>query len=336
MYRLALLGLLAGAAHAQSRVQVAPQEAASHRLSDSTISVPIPGISGEVAFEIRVNQLGEVVDARTLYGRNEYVEAAEKAVRSWQFRPFLRGGEPVEAITRVGVVVKAAPFEPTVHNIFPEVQDWSTVRFKLARTSCFGACPAYELEIQGDGIVTYTGRRDVAVTGTHRGSVSRELIESLMTGFREADFFSLNPRYALTTTDGSTYTISISVDGQQHTVEDYFGLEAGMPPMVETLERAIDWYAGADKWTRGNADTVPALRAEDFDFRSREAGRILAHAARRGNADAVRALIQSGAPLEVPDTVGIGFAGALTPLQGASRNPDPEVKRLLTEAGASN
>jgi hypothetical protein len=330
-----VLFAFAGTILAQAPVRVDDVEAKAHEIPPvSIIRVPKPEGPSSFPFEVRVNHVGQVVDVKPVSGgREEYFEAAEKLVRSRRYKPFLRDGQPVEVIAWAWVFVLPEEIQPKVRVPFPEVQDWTTVRFKLIRTGCFGSCPDYELELRGDGVVTYTGRRDVAVTGIHKGSITRELLESLMTGFREGDFFSLNPKYALDETDGPTYTTSLAIDGQEHTVVDYYGLEAGMPWRLDELERAIDWYSRADKWIRGNIDTVPGLRAEGFDFKSQEAGRVLAHVARTGDAEVVRALIQAGAPLDVPDTVGL--FGGLTPLQGATRNPDPEVKRLLSEAGAS-
>jgi hypothetical protein len=39
----------------------------------------------------------------------------------------------------------------------PPVKDWDSVRITLTRGSCFGGCPAYEVEIRGSGLVVYYG-----------------------------------------------------------------------------------------------------------------------------------------------------------------------------------
>ena len=246
-------------------------------------------LARQIECQVEVDIRGQVVRAKASAVSQRFADLAEAELLKRTYRPFLRDEKPVEVSFRVWV--RVLPLERPVRDRrpFPEVKDWNSVRFKLIRTGCFGSCPSYEVEVQGDGTVNYTGRRDVAVQGTHRGSVSREAVESLMTGFRERGFFSLDSEYVLKNmTDGSTVTISLSIDGLEHTVVDYFGEEAGMPRSVEELELGIDGYSGADKWTRGNVDTVPALRAENFDFKSREAGRVLAHVARRGEAMPMR------------------------------------------------
>jgi hypothetical protein len=331
---LLFLTFLSGLANAQTPIQIDGAEVASHELSQVAIlRVPGARFEGVIGCLVDIDIEGRVVRVERCEGdREELYERAEAEVKAYRYEPFLRNGKPIEVTFYAWVRILPPERRPSVEIPVPEVKDWKTVQFKLIRTSCFGSCPSYEVVIQGDGTVTYTGRRDVAVTGTHRGAIAFELVESLMTGFSRRDFFSFDPKYELNATDGATYTLSLSIDGQTHSVVDYYGQEAGMPMAVDVLERAIDWYSGADKWTRGNADTVPSLRSEGFDFTSQEAGRVLAHAARRGSADSVRALILAGAPLDVPDD---GAFVLLTPLQGAALNPDPEVKRLLIEAGAS-
>ncbi len=238
----------------------------------------------------------------------------------------------MEAIVEAWVSVLPPEILPKSHRAFPTVEDWNSVRISLVRTGCFGSCPSYEVEIRGDGIVTYTGKRDVAVSGIHQGTISRQAVERLVTQFRDADFFSFDGRYTSNFSDGTTYTISISIDGQTHSVIDYDGPRVGMPLVISRLERAVDEYSGANRWVRGDHETVPSLRAEGFDFKSEAAGLVLTAAAGRGDVDAVRDLIQASAPLEVK---GLGMFDHDPPLRAAVTNPDPEVLRLLVEAGAS-
>lgn len=326
-----LIFAFAGVLFGQSPVRMSPFEAARHELSVSFIRVPKPEMPA-VMLEVLVSKRGQVVNATVLGGRADDVDAAEKVIRASQYKPFMQDGQAVDAIVEAWVFVLPLEQLPTEHKSFPRVIDWSTVRFRLTRSGCFGSCPSYEVEIQGDGTVTYTGLRDVAVIGIHKGSIARPALEALLTRFRDADFFSFDPKYALNASDGATYTTSSMIEGQEHSVADYMGSEAGMPIVISHLEQAVDEYAGVDRWVRGNRETIPALRLEGFDFKSQEAGRVLAHVARRGDADAVRDLINSGAPLDVPDP---GMFLQEMPLRAAVSNRDVEVMRLLIEAGAS-
>ena len=33
------------------------------------------------------------------------------------------------------------------------VKDWNSLTIELSRSSCYGACPSYEVKIDGDGII---------------------------------------------------------------------------------------------------------------------------------------------------------------------------------------
>ena len=65
----------------------------------------------------------------------------------------------------------------------------------IRRTTCFGTCPSYRVEIHGDGTALYDGQAYVAVTGSHRGSVSKETVSELVDAFRNVDYYSLEDEY---------------------------------------------------------------------------------------------------------------------------------------------
>src|ERR1700730_2853583 len=47
------------------------------------------------------------------------------------------------------------------HKRFPIVNDLASVQIRLTRGTCLGLCPAYEVEIRGDGSVRYDGYANV-------------------------------------------------------------------------------------------------------------------------------------------------------------------------------
>jgi len=115
---------------------------------------------------------------------------------------------------------------------------------------CLGACPAYTVEIRGDGTVQFEGQAHVRVMGKRSDRVSSDAVAELLAAFRRADFFSLKEQYAAAITDFPSFTVSIEVDGQRKSVRDYLGLSVGMPEAVADLEEAFDRLAGTDKWLR--------------------------------------------------------------------------------------
>jgi ankyrin repeat protein len=286
-----------------------------------------------VPVTIVVDTKGNVVQATARGDQSQHFAQAVDIVRRWKFVPFERNGQPIVVrIENQSVDIHPPERRQDYSQPFPEIKDWKTVRMKLSRTECFGACPSYEVELTGEGRVSYQGTNFVALRGRHGATVDQGVVKDLVERFRRADFFTLNDAYRAPITDNPTYTVSLTVDGRTKTVEDYVGLAGGMPDAVHDLENAIDRAAGSDRWLLGNADTVPSLRAENWDFNSQaqENQLIAAGVAEYGSAAAMKDLIGAGAPLGAA-----GPAGYWTP-QGtalevaANRGKTEMLSALLT------
>lgn len=182
--------------------------------------------------------------------------------------------------------------------------DLSQVSFSLRRTGCYGSCIPYTLQVYGDGSVTYKSEARAAVQGTHTDHISTDAVQKLLRAFRDADFFSLDNVYSMAVTDVPSYFVGIKTGADSKSIEDYEGLEVGMPDSVRDLQDATDEVAESSRWTTGTRLTVPSLRREGFDFKSKEAGAILARCALIGDEDAVHDLILAGAPLDGLDPQG--------------------------------
>jgi Domain of unknown function (DUF6438) len=175
----------------------------------------------------------------------------EASVEALKYHPFESNGHAVSATFDEYVTILPSELVPTRHISFPEVQDWDSLRITLTRGRCYGSCPAYRVEIHGDGAVLFRGEDGwVAVPGKQRGSISREAVRELVGRFRDTDYYSLNDEYNIGAFDVSTIETSIEIDGNSKKVKDSGGLETGMPMSVHALERAIDEIANTDQWTR--------------------------------------------------------------------------------------
>lgn len=182
---------------------------------------------------------------------------------------------------------------------FPEIKDWKTLRIRLKRTECFGACPAYTVEVRGDtDQVEFDGAGGTLVMGHHHGSISKADLQKLVAAFQRADYFSLKDRYEYLVTDNPTYRTSIEFDGLKKSVLDYVGLEAGMPEVVRELEDSIDEIIGTEKWIKGNTLTGPALVGEGWNFRaeSDENRALFARVVQNGPPDLLQLFLEKGAP----------------------------------------
>lgn len=140
---------------------------------------------------------------------------------------------------------------PLTKVAFPTIRDWNSLKIVLQRTVCFGKCPAYTVEISGDGTVCYDGLGFVAITGQRKAHIPADNVRALWDAFVKADFFWTFDEYRAGVTDLPTNRLSISFDGKSKTVVDYDGREIGMPKQVSELENAIDATANTKKWLEG-------------------------------------------------------------------------------------
>jgi hypothetical protein len=189
---------------------------------------------------------------------------------------------------------------PAVHVPFPDIKDWASLKITLTRGMCFGTCPVYTLEIDGDGSVHYKGERFVAISGKHRTYIAPNAVRDLYVQFQKADFFWLLEGYQADVTDNPAYSLTLAYDGKSKTVGDYVGLMAGMPKAVAALENAVDVTAHAKTWVSGDADTIAALRAEGWNFKSRAESnlRLLSDAEAARDNPFLTTLLDAGVPAD--------------------------------------
>ncbi len=121
------------------------------------------------------------------------------------------------------------------------------ISIKLERTPCFGACPIYQLIINGDGTVVYNGTRFVQVVGTAKTTIPREQVKELVAAFDRSNFFSLKDYTTANITDAPSAITSITVRGQTKTVRHYQG-DRSAPQALTDLETQIDKTANSAQW----------------------------------------------------------------------------------------
>jgi hypothetical protein len=333
-------------------IQVSRKEAAQHAICDGDqwLYLRVPenqwSFASSIEVTVVVDTTGAIISSVPQVASTDgnhrvpssVLAQAEAMVRTVHFKPFERAGHPVSVTFDWYVELLPPELKPAQHVPFPKVKDWKTVKITLARTGgCFGSCPSYQVEVRGDGSVLYEGQGGVAFTGVHRGLVPQSNVIELVKLFEKADYYSLRDEYWYDITDNATQTTSISIDGRQKQVVDYIGLSAGMPLAVEQLELAIDRLSGSERWTRGNSETIAALEAEHWDFKSKDASAALARAAQYSNADVVRDLALAGVPLTgAKDRAGFTLIAGDTPLEIAALRGDLAMVRALLDAGAGS
>lgn len=313
-------------------VTFSDEEVAQHEMGPAkVVRLPPDGqarIFQSVHLLLIVDRNGNVTSATPQEGPQEVYPHAISEAMTWKYLPFEKEG--VATTASIGDWLRILPPEdlPKTHQDFPNVGRLAGVVMTLSRSGCYGTCPSYSVEIQGDGTVHYKGESLVVVSGEHRDHLSPELVSELVGAFRRADYFSLKDGYTYMVTDCPTYKTSFAIDGVTKTVTDYVGEEAGMPQGVSDLEQAIDRVAGTAKWISGNAETVPALKREGWDFKSADTAEILANASGKGNSALVKGLLAEGVGASGTSEYG---SSALAAAAGAG---DRTTVQMLIKAGA--
>ena len=113
---------------------------------------------------------------------------------------------------------------------------------------------------------------------------------------RQSDFFSLRDDYNYATDSYST-TTSVQIGAARKVITDY-GVE--IPPALKNVQDAILKYSHSDQWVTGNADTIPALVAENSNPATRRnvLSDALPRAALDGDIAIVRSILSNKVDLE--------------------------------------
>lgn len=128
--------------------------------------------------------------------------------------------------------------------------DTSILNITMSRSACFGACPVYYVEIDGDGKVIYRGYKNVNITGERTSSIPVEKVKELVNQFNRIGYFNLKDRYdEVEITDQATVQTSIRVDGIFKSVYDYLGA-IKLPELLKLrqLENTIDEVTNSSQW----------------------------------------------------------------------------------------
>ncbi|MGA8404131.1 MAG: DUF6438 domain-containing protein [Nitrososphaeraceae archaeon] len=140
--------------------------------------------------------------------------------------------------------------QSTINNMNQSNLDTSNVNITMFRGACFGACPIYYLEINGDGKVIYRGYEYVNVTGERTSSIPVDKVKELVNQFNNSGYFNLKDRYdEVERTDQSTVVTTISMDGTFKSVYDYLGT-TNLPELqkLRQLENMIDEVTNSSQW----------------------------------------------------------------------------------------
>lgn len=126
----------------------------------------------------------------------------------------LSATDPIEAVTEVVIPIEA----DTISQEWPDEAKEQHQRilkgvsdslfFKIERTSCFGRCPTYSIEVFNSGYVSYNGRRNVEKIGFYESKLDKTQLNFILKMANDINYFKLDDRYDGNMTDvPSTITL---------------------------------------------------------------------------------------------------------------------------------
>lgn len=174
----------------------------------------------------------------------------------------------------------------------------------MQRTPCFGTCPVYTVRIFDDGLVEYTGTRFVKVAGDQSWRIEPAAVRALFADIDKAGFFEMRDEYTAPVTDHATTYVTVQSGARRKSVTDYFNA----PPALKEIEQRIDDVSGVLRYVRDDNERLDGAIA-------------------RRDAAAVSQLLAAGADARARDANGV------TLVMKASLSGDPEIVRLVIEAG---
>ena len=153
------------------------------------------------------------------------------------------------------VVLCSIPWLPARSHSVAHPHDMRSVDISLKRGSCYGACPVYEIRIQGDGSARYEGTTFVRTKGPEIVKIAPQMLTNLLESFDRAGFSTIDDRAFGVCFDAPHTIITISIDGYTKTVniDDCFGNSRPKVGVIE-LGRQIDDAVGSKRWVECQGD----------------------------------------------------------------------------------
>jgi hypothetical protein len=139
-----------------------PDEVASHRKLDApSITYPFgvdPGDDWGFSVTLRIDESGAVTCYQTHHDffEREVVLSPQRrtlieSLTQWRYGPFVQNGRAVAA----RVTEEVYEQEAARSHVAPPDVPIGEVRIGLRRTTCYGNCPSYSVDLYGDGRVVY-------------------------------------------------------------------------------------------------------------------------------------------------------------------------------------
>lgn len=107
----------------------------------------------------------------------------------------------------------------------------------MERMPCFGTCPAYNVQVDPDGKLTYTGVRHTERQGVWERQLSKDELNLLWQEVRRTGFMELKEVYDDPgLADAPSIYVTVTASGKTHKVQD----RLGAPQALKQLEAYLD------------------------------------------------------------------------------------------------
>ena len=107
---------------------------------------------------------------------------------------------------------------------------------RMYRSSCFGTCPSYSVEVYDNGLVRYTGRLFVPDSGVYEKNIGAAKAQQLFSKFKEYRIDTLASNYDMQVADLPGVNYTFNYGGKTKEVSNaHFG-----PAFLRTLAKEVD------------------------------------------------------------------------------------------------
>ena len=116
----------------------------------------------------------------------------------------------------------------------------------LERTSCYGRCPTYKVNVYKSGYTEYNGKRWVDKTGLYATNLTREEINKIIAKAKEMQFFDMKNYYDSQIVDFPSTYIFIRDNGNKKLVKDRHAAPAEYKELATFMDTILDgkeWIA---------------------------------------------------------------------------------------------
>lgn len=117
-------------------------------------------------------------------------------------------------------------------------------KIEMTKTACFGACPDYDISIDGNGIALFEGRQHAPRKGSYQLNIGQEKAKTIFDAFQNANFWAFEDEYTSNISDLPTTFLTFSHDGKSKKIKDYYG----SPDELKALEKMLEELVDEDGW----------------------------------------------------------------------------------------